>query len=199
MVLIVGHKGNMGRRYGACLSWMNRVWRGVDVGDKWPISEPVTSVIIASPTECHYQHAKQAKSMYNCPILIEKPMTLDMDEAKAMRVWKDNVFVVNNWAHIWPEYHLRPGKQKITYNYYNTGPHDTYENCIQLVYLAKKLKVYTDSPVWECIINDFMVTLKDIHESYIFMLHSFLNMDVDRLWTAEDGYKQLKLLRKKYG
>jgi len=170
---------------------------GIDLGDKWPISESVLGVIIATPTCTHYEMVKTAKSLYNCPILVEKPISMHLKECKELALY-DDVFCVNNWAFALPGQYLQVGKNTIDYNYYYTGPHGELWDCCQLAYLCKrrKLTINLTSPFWTCYINDIKITLEDIHHSYIMMLHAFLSADYERLWTAKDGYKMSQLIHR---
>lgn len=182
-ILIVGY-GNMGKRYGAILKWLNHPFFICDVDQAWyPVAKEVEAshVIFTTPTECHMDHIKELHSrQVDMKCLIEKPFWTetycDKQYKRNSELLKDlpNVYMVNNYAYV-------PGVQDSTgetiYDHYNSGPHGLSYDCIQLLYLANDLdrtKLRNTSPVWKCIINGVRLTLEDVQMSYIEMLLDFL-------------------------
>ena len=93
----------------------------------------------------------------------------------------------------------QPGKNEIEYDYYNTGNDGLHWDCIQLHYLAKKLTLNNQSPVFKCKINGRAVTQDEIGESYVRMVERFENGDVDMLWDFRDAIKATKKVNKFLG
>jgi hypothetical protein len=184
MVLIIGGKGSIGRRYQAVLKHLKRPFEIYDLGDELPVGN-ISHVIITSPTEKHLEHVLMAMR-YDCPILCEKPLSMDLNSAKKIAKLP-NVYVVNNYAYV-----TRDAKS-IRYDFYNTGRDGFIWDLCQLVYIAKKnnahLNIKRSSYTWTLIVDDEPVPYSMIEYSYRKMIQDFLNGNRFNLWSAEEGYE----------
>ena len=136
-------------------------------------------------------------------ILCEKPIDTDLGSVKfCMKIEKKDkadIRMVCNWKYALHNPEI--GALDIDYGNYNTGKDGTGWDCIQLVYLAKKLTVYTSTPFFRCswqrAVNDTgllrvgEVTLAGIEQSYITMIKHWLGLDglENDLWNLTDALK----------
>ena len=188
-VLIVGHLGNMGRRYAAICDHLKIDWQGYDImggSDDYPY----THVIIATPTEAHLGCLlKYGQEAQGRPILIEKPVRKSAaNTEKAIRDI-DNLFMVNNYAHI-HEVRQDPYRswrtQDTTYSFYNTGADGVYWDCIQLIHLAKRsIDINLQSPIWSCTINGIPINRAQVDRGYVDMIADFVGPQ-NNLWGYDD-------------
>lgn len=205
-VLVIGSKGNMGRRYCAILKYLGVEYEGVDM--EWNprlTTEGYTHAIIATPTYVH------GESIFLCSefvkhILCEKPISKSIESIKhCMNIGATDftdIRMVCNWKYALGN--REPGDVDIHYSNYNTGKDGTGWDCIQLIYLANNLEVNTDTPFFSCRAthpnaanykldeSDFdIITLADIEQSYITMIKNWLEIDgrTNELWDLEDALK----------
>lgn len=166
MILVVGYKGNMGKRYTSILDYLGKSWTGVDYGDDWP-EEEFKGVLIATPTSNHLDDIYKA-SKYNCPILCEKPICIGIPEVEYV---KDRLTMVNQYAYL----HRKGNEGRTYYNYFKTGSDGLAWDCINIVGLAKSTVILSNnSPYWFCIINDFILDISKMDDAYIAMVSDWL-------------------------
>jgi hypothetical protein len=189
--LIIGGKGNMGKRYASILKHLNSKYDIVDVHnlEKFPEKAAVADrFIIATPTETHLDYIKQLIPM-NKPILCEKPLSRDIQglrEALESQGEKDLVFMVNNYGYA---YHISVDTDSkyldaqvannvpgiTSYNYYNSGPDGLVWDCIQLIRMAQgPIMLSKHSPIWSCVINGVQIDRSAIDTSYVLMIADFV-------------------------
>ena len=185
-LLLVGAKGNMGRRYAAILKsfFPETSVIGVDIGDPWPLS--FDKAIVATPTETHYNICLKLAASRK-PFLCEKPVVKTLPQMETLVQNCSMGYMVNNWAHVFPDWYLKPNDSIIDYDFYHTGHDGLHWDCIQLHYLAKEIKINNESPYFRASINGEEVTLEMIEASYTKMLSFFLKDDERWLWTMQDA------------
>lgn len=174
--LIVGAKGNMGRRYTAVLRHLGVEPLLMDQGDEVPDS--FDSVIVASPTAMHAEHCLQFMS-YNVPILCEKPLSKDIGEVE--RVCEEaarrgvQLDMVNQYRYCeWAA--TLTANDHTSYNFFNTGRDGLAWDCISIIALAKgKVSVENTQPVWSCTINGHKLRYERMDWAYITMISEWLN------------------------
>ena len=178
---IIGSSGSMGRRYNAICEYLGYKTIKMDIND--PINLNVDRMIIATPTQTHYEVWKSIKKYI--PILVEKPMSKDIKECIDMSI-DERVSVVCNWSLVLP-FILKPNSHQIIYNFYNTGKDGVYWDTCQLIYLAKSLPLLaTDSPMFMASVDFLPITLTDIERSYIKMIELWV-INPSLLWNGMDG------------
>ena len=196
--LIVGHRGNIATRYKAVFNYLKLPWVGVDIGDSWPNSGTYEQVLICTPTDRHirdcYHSLREGKRF-----LCEKPVSRypEAIEELAQDCEKAEVrgSMVNNW---WWACKIRFGNKPpittIKYNYFHTGKDGVAWDCIQPIYLAERVEIKTDSPVFQCLVNGHEMTRFFFDASYVDMIKAW--SEGNPLWTLADAQKAtLKALK----
>lgn len=207
-VLVIGSMGSMGRRYCAILKFLGVEHVGIDRDDsdfEWNSLydsfdvEGCTHAIIATPTEKHYENIIWALSKYVKNVLCEKPV--DKDPGRIQRLdflEKQNrvdIRMVCNYKYAFGDIPI--SERDIEYSNYNTGKDGTGWDCIQLIYLAKKLTINTELPFFKCQYTDpecnckKEITLHDVEISYINMIRHWLKLQnrENNLWDLNDALK----------
>lgn len=193
-VLIVGAKGNMGRRYAAILTYLGKEWTGVDIeqpsSSTRAAAQRSDGVIIATPTKTHASLIRLMADLKK-PILCEKPVTTDIAEMRTMalelKLNKTNLTMV----HQYKELIDMPSIGWSYYNYWNHGRDGLVWDCIQIIALARsEVAIQDDSPVWKCRINGKALNLRHMDRAYIKM--------IDR-WMREPGQdiQEIKAIHEK--
>lgn len=193
-ILIIGSKGNMGRRYAAICKYLKIPFVGIDRGDCF---NPVdfTSYIIATPTDDHLHTARFI--LDNAPnkvrILCEKPVAIVSNVLEGLSVACDakysghEFFMVNQYAY-YPNLSLR--KELTYYNFFHSGKDSLKWDCIQLIYLARgEITLDNTSPIWECRINGEWLNRETLDECYIDMIEDFYANTKRMLWGWDDIFK----------
>ncbi len=180
MYAIVGANGNMGRRYSAILKTINVEFLELDVEDKlsYKNKEKLDGVIICTPTDKHLFNITE----YNMvpKILCEKPLCSDEDDYEHFKSLvknfglKDKIFIVNQYGFM-PDCGTSINIGTI-YNFYNTGKDGLLWDCFNIIGLDKTgfIDLKNDSPLWKCSINGLKKDVKDVNESYLFMINDWL-------------------------
>jgi hypothetical protein len=172
-VCIIGNKGNMGRRYAACLDYLNIDHWGYDGAPPESFVsklDDTTHVIIATPTETHVSIFKMIQVLSDkLPILCEKPITKDLKELESINL--DNLYMVNNYQYIANSIEYR--NETVSYDYYHSGNDGIAWDCIQLFAFGNDIKLSNKSPKWQCSINGTPLSKDLIDQSYIDMLKDF--------------------------
>ncbi len=192
-ILVIGSKGNMGRRYIAILKYLGVEAIEFEVNDRIWDCPSFDRAIIATPTDQHGAMCL-AMAIEKRPFLCEKPISKDPDEiVRIMDLCEKNGVdgrMVCNWAfaHRMQSY-LEPNSCDIQYNNYNTGKDGLAWDCIQLIYLAKGMPdLKTDAPNLDCTVDGYFIDEAMIAESYIKMIVRWLE-DPTKLWSLEDAKK----------
>lgn len=202
-VLVLGSKGSMGRRYCAILEYLGIHYFGIDKEDEkydYNIENGIydkhkfTHAIIATPTEYHGQTLRDF--CLNIPhVLCEKPVSKQSSMIEWMRDYHPHVNMVCNWKYAIGN--PKPGTHDIRYSNYNTGKDGLGWDCIQLIYLARNIKISTETPFFECMTVDpecnceKLITLSNIENSYIQMIEHWLGLNgkENDLWDLNDALK----------
>lgn len=197
-VLVLGGRGNMGRRYVSILKHLGCEAIAIDfphtLKELRMALQMVERVIIATPTEIHLESLQQIylNAPNNLKVLCEKPLSKDRKELdRAFWMQNVNLFVVNQYAYL-PEAHsfLNKGKGEAwghptKYSYFNSGRDGLMWDCWQLFGLASDIvQLSNDSPIWQCRINDIPVSISGMDRAYIDMVQDFIGKG-ERLWGEE--------------
>ena len=195
MVLVVGHLGNMGRRYSVILDCLGIGWIGTeDLIKDYPnsirhnerfIGDIFSHIIIASPTDSHNSLLQHLQT-FPGPVLCEKPITKTDNYEIKLGYYPKNLYMVNNYA--FAELHRDRREDNVTwYDFYNSGKDGLAWDCLQFIVLAEgKLSLKNDSPIWSAGINGFKIDRSSIDNSYVLMLDAFISNRDHQLWDARD-------------
>lgn len=188
-ILVIGSEGSTGKRYCRILRERGiHVWE-YDIGDHISCDElqDCDKAIIASPTSTHFKYASVLQSI-NTPYLCEKPAT---DELKNLPHMTGKM--VCNWAFVFPDRILEPGKHRVVYNYKNTGKEGFWLDTTQLQILTDYYgAIKNKAEDFTCFIDRLLVTKEMIEASYERMIKAWLS-EPDKIWNIRDSevYKRL--------
>lgn len=193
-VCIVGHKGNMGRRYATIVGQhLGKEWVGIELGYEIPFMQ---NYIIATPTKTHIDIILDIKSVnQDATILCEKPITTNIsDFERVPKEYWDDIYMVNQYNYL-P--HISRGKSygPTFYNFYHSGNDGLAWDCIQLIHLAKnktKIELKRESPVWFAASNGIRLNKSDMDQAYVNMVLDFTEHDFTHLWNLHRAYEAHK-------
>ena len=170
MILLIGAKGNMGRRYSLILKHLGEDVREVDLGDRLDASG-CKAIVIATPTPTHYELIKHCAG-YGLPILCEKPITQSLKELEELLELPMPLAMINQYRHISSDAENRPSY----YNYFKTGGDGLGWDCINILGLANDaVEVASDAFIWECTINGSTVKIENMDMAYLMELRDWLS------------------------
>jgi hypothetical protein len=177
-VLIVGSKGNMGRRYASILRHLGIEHRGLDIdhdlGDAEREATRASQVIIASPTDSHVGWIRFF-APYNLPILCEKPLSKDVAQVRAALDYAADCGTPLNMVYQYRELVEEKSEGESRYNYWNHGKDGLVWDCIQIIGLAKGwVSLAEDSPIWRCRINGQLLDIAAMDKAYINHIKNWL-------------------------
>jgi len=190
MILVVGGKGSMGKRYCAILDYLKQPYCIMDMDDYEPLPGEYSKAIIATPTPMHLAYCKRMESLEKT-YLCEKPLSYSVDDCKELEGYK-NGYVVCNYKYL-----VKSNKPKIMYDYFNHGKDNLWVDCCQLLYLDNSAIIRTKSPIWLLQIDYQGVRYEDLELSYISMVNDFLKGKYENLWTLEDGRKMTQAVNRR--
>lgn len=179
-VLLIGHMGNMGKRYAAILNHLNVPWIGHDLKSKNPfysVLKECTHFIIATPTDSHIRVINDLLTYEpGTPILCEKPISKNIKDVKKVlkRVaeLKTPFDVVMQYKHL-PAAYLDDSYSY--YDYFKHGNDGLAWDCYQIIALSKtKPVIKEESPIWRCQINGCAHFLGDMDNAYISFIKNWL-------------------------
>jgi len=191
--LIVGYKGQIGTRYQAVFNYLKAPWIGVDIDCVIPDPNDYGDVLVCVPTDYHFNsslfYAEDDKR-----VLCEKPISMEDGQIESLIKTEYKISMVNNW---WWAIKIRfghmPRVKIIEYNYYNTGKDGMAWDCIQPIFIADRVIIKTDSPVFQCHVNGQELTRFFFDASYVEMIKAWLAGD--NLWTLEQALEANQKVR----
>lgn len=181
-VLVVGYKGNMGRRYTTILNHLGVEWSGVDYSNRQGDEKGIDGIIVATPTRSHERVLTGLIGVYDAPVLCEKPMgrcgvfgppkidkLQDFIETSGL-----NIRMVNQYQYM-PGADEADATGKTYYNYFKTGQDGLAWDCINIIGMAKgEVQLKNDSPIWDCWINGKDLNIADMDFAYIEMVKDWI-------------------------
>ena len=186
MILLVGNKGNMARRYSAILDYLKVQYTGIDQGDEIPPGE-FDSIIICTPTEDHYQRIMYFKD-WDCPILCEKPIVKDKAQLKNLLSMDTTLAMVNQYKHM----KLESTAGQTYYDYWNSGKDGPEWDCINIIGLAFETpSIMNYSPIWKCSINDNKLSIRNMDYAYIKMIEQWVKRPTGNKTYIEKAHKRV--------
>ena len=189
VILLIGARGSMGRRYAAILRYLNVPYVGHDVESTAErVVEDVASAeifgtIIATPTATHYGYWRLLDPLGK-PILCEKPLTKSPAEMEEMLNGRSPLRMMTQYALLDDPCSFG----ETLYDYYDSGKDGLAWDCMQIIGLARgPLVVRNESPVWRCILNWRVLTLEQVHQAYV---------DYVRLWLEKPDQDDRQVVRR---
>jgi hypothetical protein len=208
MILVIGGRGNMGRRYGNILEEEGVEFKVLDIENLHHgkrLMDEAEKILIATPTELHEQYIIRGLNR-GISVLCEKPLTKNLGQLRGCLDHpnaKDCLKMVNNYhyAYEWAKERekkvndgrVHPKDRNDTiYNFVNTGKDGIGWDCIQLIYHAKaRVRLGNTSTEWKASINGVTLKKKDVIMGYRQMIIDFLwnkipRQDFDKLYKAHE-------------
>lgn len=199
-IMILGAKGNMGRRYAAILKTLKHPVIGFDVESTYQDFKNaiplVDGIIIATPTPTH-AHYLTALADSGKPILCEKPLSTNPKEVRRLmdlyRARKGKLRMVMQYQNMISG--ANDGESY--YDYYNHGRDGLKWDCIQIIALAKRdFWLGESSPIWKCKINDKKLDIANMDFAYIDEIKHWLSrpaQDLGYLKAIHDKVAEFEL------
>jgi 8-oxo-dGTP pyrophosphatase MutT (NUDIX family) len=195
-VLVVGAKGNMGKRYCSILRYLGH--EPVEIDEPWPdiIPQDWTHAIVATPTLQHWagacdllSHTQDTTVVRH--VLMEKPISFSLHLTAAIREILEEsnmrLSVVNQYNYL-PEVRNAPPRapggelRPSWYRFYNHGKDGLHWDCFQIYALAEgEVQLSNTCPLWDCAINGQRIDIAHMDWAYIDMVDDFLH-DQKRVW-----------------
>lgn len=207
-ILIIGGKGNMGRRYQAVLDTLRVEYRIFDVP---PMNTYYNSyydmefnlawcdgIMICTPTRTHFEVFCEIlkRDPLHKPILCEKPFSKDLTEvekacemaAKDRRPFQ----MVNQYEHLDSLAPVALRQPYTCYDYYHSGGDGIYWDCLNIIGLDKtgNITLKNKSPIWTCMINGLRVNRADIDSSYVMMVKKWLEKPTTNATYMVEAHKK---------
>lgn len=191
MIIVVGAKGNMGRRYCQILDEFKIKHKDYDIDSNirlGAIKKKIDGIIIATPTNTHYSIYRMIRKTYSGKILCEKPFSVIPEQC--LPVQNDtNLYIVNNYQYAEGLSESKKIGNLTNYSYYNSGKDGLHIDCIQLYYLAEgDVSLTNKSSVWVCQINGKNIDRSLIDVSYRMMISDFCENDLIDIYSHEHYY-----------
>lgn len=182
-VMILGGRGNMGRRYGCILKSLGVNVTPIDVSDGsttnvFQAGSDCDGIIIATPTPMHVVDIVFC-SQFEKPILVEKPISVHMSlvEAALRSCEKKRapIQMINQYKKLISDH----DSGESVYDYWNHGRDGLAWDCISVVALAKgPIRLAETSPVWNCKINGRVLDQSKMDSAYVGMIAEWIQNPV---------------------
>jgi len=194
-ILVIGSDGSTGRRYCKIMEEMGVSVLKYDIRD---VDSPLPScdkVIIATPTETHQEYyymlpMYQETDCHN--ILIEQPAVSDISDLIGIEAK-----MVCNWAFVFPDRILQPGKNLVNYSCNYTGKEGYWFNTCQLHILSNGRGIIAESAdTFNATIGGYVVTRSMIEASYFRMIDAWIYRP-EELWNVQDLIPELSYIIRK--
>ncbi len=173
MILLIGCKGSMGKRYEAILNFLNIDFIGIDKGDKIP-NKKFTGCIIATPTNTHFKTLKRVSKKIK-KVMIEKPWAKTMNEVMDI---VDHCKAQNVQLSMMRQYDYLIDKNSVGrsyYDYFRHGSDGIFWDCMQIIGNAKGDVILKESsPIWLCSINGHLLNIQDMDKAYVCAVNDWI-------------------------
>lgn len=176
MILVVGNKGSMGKRYEHILKFLGKDYKGIDKetgkGALLNLSEQADHIILATPTSTHYALLKYIAPATRARVLCEKPVVPDIDMLRQVLDLDMDLSVMMQYMCL-----DDPDSEGDSYyNYFRHGNDGLVWDCYQIIALARgKVMVDETSAVWTCKLNGKDLSLNQMDGAYIQYLSEWLD------------------------
>lgn len=223
-ILVIGGLGNMGRRYVSILRYLNHTPVITDIDTKKEdvveLAKKSDGIIIATPTIKHMSYLKLLLPL-DKNILCEKPITKnprDFHEINELLKKGSVLQMVSQYEELLKcpqikdmDHFNEEGKKiivkyKTRYNYFKHGSDGLFWDCIQIFkYAAGDIYLGETSPIWECKINNELLSLGKMDHAYINHIKKWIlggfrdnSTDVDYMDDMYLLHKKIKELQGQY-
>jgi hypothetical protein len=175
MIYILGNRGNMARRYRACIEYCYERHCGSDLDECINLTPDVDRILICTPTHLHLDHIEMFLST-GLPILCEKPLTKDYDElirfSRRHGHQVERIQMINQYQYCLTE---EPDGDETIYDYYHSGADGLVWDCLNIVGMAEKRpELRTVSPYYRCQINGHRIDLQLVSLGYLYNISDWL-------------------------
>ena len=177
-ILIIGNKGNMGRRYQLICEQAGHVVVGCDVDDagKEFSSIDYDGVIIATPTDTHAAYIKAIGNKR--PILCEKPITKSQDELKEiLSIPGLRLRMINQYEYYQNFGIPRKGNcsKRSKYDYFRHGNDGIPWDMINILGLSEHgCDLAETSVIWDVAINGKKLKIANMDNAYVWNITNWL-------------------------
>lgn len=197
-ILLLGSEGSMGRRYCACLKYLNYKFDTYDrrVNFSQPNFTPYTHFMICTPTETHFDYLKELIPMQK-HILCEKPLSKDIEELNTVKDLLVNsgstLTMMLQYSELLSPY--TTGNSH--YDFYRTGNDGLFWDCLQIIHLSQKTpRLNNTSPIWKCQINGHELKSNLMDAAYVTFIDKWLNNKITQnLGDIIETHKKVKELQ----
>lgn len=192
-IVLLGSRGNMGKRYEAVLKYLGHEILPFDIDSSFEsFKEAIKEsnrVVIATPTNEHRSNIIQIANIgWPCDILCEKPIVKDTslrgiyDLCERQNI---NLYSVNQYCYLKEYGDFNGANGPSLYNYYNTGRDGLLWDCFQIWAIARHTPLLSNkSPSWYCALNGHSIAKGQMDWCYIEMMRDFLD-EKKRFWSKE--------------
>lgn len=199
-LIVIGSKGNMGKRYCAILESLGHDYIGFDKDDNpnTVLNYALRSdgVIIATPTDNHL-YWLDLLVLTGTPILCEKPLSKNIREVRErLLLWAQanvKLRMINQYA----ELSTSEEPLMTRYDFHKHGNDGLAWDCISIIRLAEgDIKLEEESLVWTCEINGQPMALKDMEKAYVTMIRNWvLGHHTDDMLELLDAHEAASILQ----
>lgn len=188
-ILVVGGRGNMGKRYRAILNFLGIESTVVEKEHSTTymkrMAQASEGIIIATPTNTHVDLIRSFIPSGK-PILCEKPICRNPAELKELmrEINESDTFLsmVMQYRMLAPKRFDRKRPPPSHYDYFRHGTDGLAWDCIQIIGLAEgNLMLGETSPVWKCTINGKKLDIGQMDRAYVEFIADWLDDPGDDL------------------
>lgn len=175
--LIIGNKGNMGRRYAAICHSIGEPVVGIDLNEAYPTPEleKIDRIIIATPTHTHLRILRTLLH-FKKPILCEKPITTDMGALEEFLRHAEESKMQLSMVSQYDYFEHGNEHAETSYNYFKSGTDGLAWDCINIIWHARgKIRLSDTSPFWNCFINGRTLPIEMMDDAYFEMIEEWLD------------------------
>lgn len=202
-VLVIGSKGSTGKRYCSILRGMGHDVVEYDLTEhsKSERLPKFDKAIIATPTKTHceyhdiiyYNRTFEDRFQMNTDILIEKPATDNIYDIQRMFCK-----MVCNWAFVFPDRILQPGKHTVFYECSNHGNEGFWFDTCQLHILSNgRGRIGERINTFYAEIDGEKVTRDMIEASYVRMIDAWFYRPYE-IWNVQYLIPELSYIIRKH-
>jgi hypothetical protein len=189
MIVIVGHKGNMGQRYAKILDYLKLEWHGIEI-DHHPrvidiMCAKASHILISTPTNTHFNELCFYAS-YRKPILCEKPFSNNLKQIDMILNHDHDHQVSMVYQYKYIDNYKDHALGMTEYDYYKHGGDGLIWDCIQIIGLARgPISLKETSPIWKCKINGMAMDIGDMDQAYVEMIKDWLDPNSKKMSHEE--------------
>ena len=188
-ICVVGHLGNMGKRYCTILDYLGIPYQGIDFQNRFEeVENDVGGIMIVTPTDLHYSTIVKY-SKYNLPILCEKPISKDLNQLSFLLSHCSELSMINQYRYFYTQ-----SKGLTVVENYNTGNDGLLWDCINLIGMANgDIELTKNSPVWNIELNGKRINRGHIDSAYVNNIRDWISGNlVESVRYIRNTHKKVK-------